>query len=122
MPRNHDREFKLDLCRRIAAGKITRSQASRDHTLSHGMLDRWIKQYQALGKNAFRGEPWRTTDLSDKKRIEKLEEKVHQLRLENEKLLRLVNQLAFQPSRSRRYKSAVERAIEATKLGQGEDA
>lgn len=82
MPRVHLREFKLSLCRQIAAGELTRSRACREHGLASSMLDRWIKQYAVHGENAFQGQPWRAVAFDAQERIAQLEEDLRLARLE----------------------------------------
>jgi transposase-like protein len=82
MPRIHDRELKLSLCRQIKAGELTRTKAARDHGLSATMLGRWLNQYEAQGENAFQGQPWRAVALNAAERIEQLEEELRLSRLE----------------------------------------
>jgi transposase-like protein len=82
MPRTHERELKLSLCRQIKSGDLSRSKAARDHGLSLTMLGRWITQYEAQGENAFQGQPWRAAALNSAQRIEQLEEELRLSRLE----------------------------------------
>ena len=82
MARIHPRELKLSVCRQIKAGEISRYKASRDHGLCDSMLGRWIKQYEALGENAFQGQPWRAVALTAAQRIAQLEEELRLSKLE----------------------------------------
>jgi transposase-like protein len=82
MARIHDRDLKLSLCRQIRAKELTKTKACRDHSLSASMLDRWLEQFDALGENAFQGQPWRAVALDAAGRIEQLEEELRLSRLE----------------------------------------
>ena len=82
MPRVHERELKLSLCRQIKAGELSRSKAARDHGLSATMLGRWLTQYEVHGENAFQGQAWRAAAMTAVQRIEQLEEELRFSRLE----------------------------------------
>lgn len=51
--RRHSKEFKLDLCSRIASNAISKAQACREYALAPSMLDRWCQQYRSKGSDAF---------------------------------------------------------------------
>ena len=53
MSRRFEREFKLEIARRIASGEVSKAQACREHDLSPSVLDRWCAQYKAKGDEAF---------------------------------------------------------------------
>ncbi|HEY3780004.1 MAG TPA: hypothetical protein VGL56_02895, partial [Fimbriimonadaceae bacterium] len=73
MPRNHDRELKLSLCRQIKAGELSKTKTTRDHSISATMLGRWLLQYEVHGENAFQGQAWRAAAMTAAQRIEQLE-------------------------------------------------
>lgn len=99
MRRNHTREFKLELCRRIAEGEIAKSQACREHGISNGMMDRWMDQFKTRGEHSFDGRDWRSQYVSASARIEQLEEELRQAKLEA-KFLRFVLDEKKSPSGS----------------------
>jgi transposase-like protein len=51
--RRHARTFKLDLCKRIESGAVSKAQACREHQLAPSMLDRWVARYRERGEAAF---------------------------------------------------------------------
>lgn len=92
MPRIHSREFKLDLCRRISLGQTTLSRACREHGLSAGMVDRWVRQFGAKGEEAFTGQPWRAVALDAAQRADELEEELRKTKLEVKLLRQMLDQ------------------------------
>jgi hypothetical protein len=56
------------------------------------MLDRWIKQFQALGENAFQGSEWRRLALTSETRLRQMEHEIEQVRLENALLRRALDE------------------------------
>jgi transposase-like protein len=83
--RRFSREFKLSLCFEIVNGRVSKSRALREHSLSPGLLDKWLDQYKRLGDEAF---PNSLGDadlpLTDSKRARELEALVGRLTLELE--------------------------------------
>ena len=53
--RTFSREFKLDLCRRLAAGETRIVHVVREHGLCRSVVERWREAYAALGEDAFPG-------------------------------------------------------------------
>lgn len=51
--RQHSREFKLDVVRRVSMGELQPAQACREYGLAESMLLRWRKEYQERGEEAF---------------------------------------------------------------------
>lgn len=78
--RTHTREFKLDLCRRIDLGVISKAQACREYRLAPSMLDRWTTQFKERGTEAFSAAP-SETDNRDL-RITQLEQALGQAYLD----------------------------------------
>jgi transposase-like protein len=94
IPRKHTREFKLKLCRDIAKGKLSKNAASIEYGLSHGMLDRWVAQFHALGKDAFQGSKWRADAAQYYGELEELRLQVQELKRENAELRKKLGQRA----------------------------
>jgi putative transposase len=69
--RVHTREFKLAVCRQVASGEKRQAQLCREHNLATSLLQRWRKEYDAYGEEAFQPGP--------KSEIERLECKVADL-------------------------------------------
>jgi transposase-like protein len=84
MPRSHTKEFKLGLCRAIAAGETTKGRVCRENALSGGLLDRWVRQHEALGDDAFSGTPWREKLATPEKQVADLKKRLVKVELENE--------------------------------------
>lgn len=76
MRRSHSPEFKLDLCRRIAQGEVSKCRACRKHGLSHGMMDRWMDQFLVLGEESFQGGHWRAQSAGHSARILQFEKEL----------------------------------------------
>ena len=104
MPRTHQREFKLDLCRRIVAGTLTRSAACREHRLASSMLARWLDQFAIHGENSFQGQAWRAYALDATDRIAQLEDELRTAQRELKFLQGVLNKKKSQ-SRSESKKS-----------------
>ena len=92
MSRRFARGWKLDLCRRIVGGELSRTKACRDHGLSAAMLERWLKQFAVYGENSFQGQPWRSAVLSAQDRIEQLEEELRLAKLEVSLVRRMLDE------------------------------
>ena len=84
MRRSFTREFKLDVCRKVESGEMSKSRTCREHSVSNSMLDRWIDQYRAKGEEAFRGDAWRGSVSSPEARIRELEASLGRAHLEIE--------------------------------------
>ncbi len=97
MSRRFAREWKLDVCRRIVGGEMSRTKACRDHGLSAAMLERWLKQFSVHGENAFQGQPWRSAVLSAQDRIEQLEEELRLAKMEVSFVRRMLDEKKSQP-------------------------
>lgn len=52
-PRKHSREFKFQVVRLVASGEKSPSDVCRDYDLANSVLDRWRKEYDELGEEAF---------------------------------------------------------------------
>ena len=81
--RNHSREFKLECCRRIAAGQRRPAQVCREHNLAESLLARWRKEYEARGEEAF-SEKQISETAALEARVAELERFCGKLALENE--------------------------------------
>ncbi len=69
--RIHSREFKLEVCRQVAAGEKRPAQVCREQQLSASLLIRWRKEYERRGEAAFTPGP--------DSEVEALEQKVAEL-------------------------------------------
>ncbi|MBA3727075.1 MAG: transposase [Armatimonadetes bacterium] len=78
------REFKFDLCRRVVAGEVSKSQIKRENSIGNATLDRWVEQYMALGDEAFQGEAWRPHRDGPLARVRELEAALGRAHLEIE--------------------------------------
>jgi len=93
--RTFTREFKLDLCRRIDQGLISKTSACREYGLSNGLLDRWVEQFKVKGEGAFEaGSP-----VDPQQRIKELEASLGRAHLENEFLKEALGKLGVQVRR-----------------------
>jgi transposase-like protein len=61
MKRIYTREFKLELCRLVTTKASSANALCREHGLSGGTLDRWLKHYALKGEDSFEGQ-WRQPD------------------------------------------------------------
>lgn len=84
--RSFGRDFKLELCRKVEAGEISKSKACREHALSASLLARWVDQYRAKGEEAFDGAEWRPSVMSPEARVRELEAALGRAHLEIELL------------------------------------
>lgn len=87
--RTFTREFKLELCQKVKLGQQSKTSACREHSLSAGLLDRWLAQVEAKGQNAFsEGGP-----IDPGRRIKELEASLGRAHLENEFLREALGKL-----------------------------
>jgi transposase len=91
MRRTFTREFKLELCEKIRLGQLSKSAACREHSLSPGLLDRWMNQYDAKGNLAFAENG--PVDLE--RRVKELEASLGRAHLENEFLKEALGKLGI---------------------------
>lgn len=82
--RQHSREFKMDVVRRVSMGELRPAQACREYGLAESVLSRWRKEYQERGEAAFL--PREAADTTESQRIGELERFCGQLALENQVL------------------------------------
>jgi transposase len=87
--RTFTKQFKLNICKQIADGTATKSQLIREHSLSPSVVDRWLAQYHAKGKDAFEGSHSRANQKASEARIRELEAALGRAHLEIE-FLRVV--------------------------------
>ena len=87
MPRDQrvfSREFKLEVCKKIASGEVSKTHTMRHHKLGAGTVERWMEQYELRGREkAFDGNPWRVPERAESKETQ-LQKEIEQLKLENE--------------------------------------
>ena len=93
-----DREFKLEICRKVENGELGPAQVCREHQLAHSLLDRWRDQYRRLGEEAFQGQHTPTPD-TDAVRISALEVALGKLHLENQLLKEALQKKGCGPGR-----------------------
>ena len=96
--RVHTREFKLACCRQVVSGEKRQAQLCREHNLSASLLQRWRKEYEAYGEEAFLPGPKSEVDRLERK-VAELERFCGQLAWENTLLKK---GLASDPSRNGR--------------------
>lgn len=70
--RQHSREFKLDVVRRVSMGALRPAQACREYNLAERVLSRWRKEYQERGEAAFLPRE-EEAGISESQRIAELE-------------------------------------------------
>lgn len=95
MRRTFTREFKLELCEKVVLGKITKSAACREHSLSFTLLDKWVSQYASKGQAAF-ADPG-PVDID--RRVKELEASLGRAHLENEFLREALGKLGIPAKR-----------------------
>lgn len=107
-PRVFEREFKLSLCRRLAAGECGCTELGREHGITQSVLYRWRAEYALQGEDAFRGQPGTspvhpgssTTEALLRQRIAELERALGKATVENQ-ILKKGRILAASPSARR---------------------
>ncbi len=83
--RQHSREFKMDVVRRVSMGELRPAQACREYGLAESVLSRWRKEYQERGEAAFLPQEPAGAG-TEAARIAELERFCGQLALENQVL------------------------------------
>lgn len=53
--RTYDKEFKADAVRMVVEGKRSAAEIARELGIDHTVLNRWIREQTASGKDAFPG-------------------------------------------------------------------
>lgn len=84
--RTFTRDFKLEVCRQIEAGSLSKGQACRQHGLGGTLLTNWLAQFRAKGEEAFQGQDWRAQTLTPETRVRELEAALGRAHLEIELL------------------------------------
>jgi len=84
LKRNHTREFKLECCRKVAAGQKRPAQICREHNLSESVLLRRRKEYETRGEKAFTEKQLSSREKALEARMAELERFCDKLALENE--------------------------------------
>ena len=51
--RKYSREFKFQVVRPVASGEKSPKEVCREHDLANSVLDRWRKEYDQFGEEAF---------------------------------------------------------------------
>jgi len=93
MRRTFSQSFKIEICRQVESGELSKSKCCREHALSPSMLDRWILQYRAKGEEAFSGSDWRGVSQSSDARIRELESSLGRAHVEIEFLQEALGKL-----------------------------
>lgn len=91
--RTFTREFKMDVCRQVVDGEVSKSQIKRQHNIGNATLDRWISQFMALGDEAFSGADWRPRAEEPETKVRKLEAALGRAHLEIEFLKECLGKL-----------------------------
>lgn len=95
--RSFTKEFKIDLCQRVALGQLSKTAACRECSLSPSLLDRWMAQYEAKGQGAFdNGGP-----VNLERRVKELEASLGRAHMENEFLREALGKLGLPGKGSR---------------------
>jgi transposase len=77
------REFKLQVCKQLTEGTLSKTQAMRQHRLGAGTVERWMEQFEIRGEEAFDGNYWRAPQNAETKES-LLKKEIEQLKLENQ--------------------------------------
>jgi transposase len=81
MRKTYEKEFKLEICKKIREGKKTVTEISKEYEISRPIVSRWMAEYKKYGNRAFKGKGKR---LPDKAEIYALKSKIEILEKENE--------------------------------------
>jgi putative transposase len=90
--RVHNREFKLQIVRALAAGEKRPAQICREYQIANSLLARWRREYAARGEEAF-GPRLAAEPPPLEARIAELERALGQLTLENMVLKKALHQV-----------------------------
>jgi putative transposase len=107
-PRVFEREFKLTLCRQMAAGERGCTDLGREHGIAQSVLYRWRAEYATHGEDAFSGQSGTRplppgssrTEALLRQRIAELERALGKATVENQ-ILKKGRILAASPSARR---------------------
>src|SRR5437667_4243581 len=92
--RSFTKEFKLDVCRRVANGLVSKSQIKREHNLGNATLERWLEQFMARGEDAFEGD-WRPYKDESQTKVRELEAALGRAHVEIEFLKECLGNFAW---------------------------
>ena len=81
--KRYSKEFKLDAVSLVLEQDYTRSEAARSLGIDARMLGRWVKEHQANGGEAFRGNGKLTPEQEE---IRELKARVRRLEMERDVL------------------------------------
>ncbi len=81
MRNKYNREFKLDICRKINKKEITVTEVANEYNISRPIVSRWVSEFNRYGNKAFSGKGNR---LPHKAKLYVLERENKQLKEENE--------------------------------------
>lgn len=98
------REFKLDLCRRLADGELRQVHVCREHGLCRSVVERWRHEFATKDEQAFSGSPDDDSSATNgrdlrtaERRIEQLEAALGRAALEVDLLRRAVEKGGSRP-------------------------
>lgn len=70
------REFKLELCRRLARGETRIVHVCREHGLCRSVVERWVQAYGSDGEDAFRDGPDQNGEQPAERSLRAAEERI----------------------------------------------
>jgi transposase len=96
--KKYTREFKFKIVREVQAGK-SRMQVAREYDIHPNNVDRWLKQYELYGDDAFVGAGYVYPHTTDESIVADMEKKIGQLTMENDLLKKALQQLELMKRR-----------------------
>lgn len=96
--RKYTREFKFKIVREVLTGK-SHIQVAREFDIHPNNVDRWIKQYELYGDEAFVGAGHVYPNNTDESIMAEMEKKIGQLTMENDLLKKALQQLELMKKR-----------------------
>ena len=91
--RKFTREFKIQVVQEVESGLKTRAQATREHELSEGMINKWTSAYRDNPQTAFTGHLQGNEASKLKSKVRELEWVLGRKTLEAEILKQTLNDL-----------------------------
>ena len=89
--KSYTQEFKLAAVRRITEQKLTQSSVARELGISESMVNRWVKQYEGKGEEAFPGSGKLTPAQQE---VRQLQREVRELTTERDILKKAISYFA----------------------------
>jgi len=96
--KKYTREFKFKIIREVQAGK-SRMRVAREYDIHPNNVDRWLKQYELYGDDAFVGVGHVYPHTTDESIMADMEKKIGQLTMENDLLKKALQQLELMKRR-----------------------